>query len=344
MNINYNRYNINPIIDKVRDTVKTHELGEPGKYARWIRQNAAGSRNLGVNAYGCADAANILYTIGDFPSTEADRSGWIKNLQALQTPETGEFHEGTHFVLHTTAHCIAALELFDRKPLYELKFLIPYREKENLYKLLDELSWVKSPWNNSHIGAGIFVALVLSGEVDAEWKKWYFDWLYEQADPETGLWRKGCVRTPESAPIAHNMAGSFHYLFNHESEKMPLRYPKKMIDTCLDMFYAGKDVVTGCENLGNAINFMEVDWLFCLNRAFRQCGYKAQQVKQATAEFAKRYYDYLSSIDEKAHDSFNDLHMLFGAVCALAETAQSVYGIYEVKHPLRLVLDRRPFI
>jgi len=339
MNVNFNRYSLDPIIDKVRATLKTHELDEPGKYARWIWQNKEQSRDLGVNAYGCADALNILYTIGDFPSTEEERCGWIKNMQALQVPETGEFPEGTHFVLHTTAHCIAALELLDQKPLYPVKFVEKYLEKENLYHLLDHLDWLKSPWNNSHIGAGIYVSLVLSGMADSEWKKWYFDWLYQEADPETGMWRKGFVKAPGTAPFLWHMAGTFHYLFNHEYEKMPLRYPEKLVDSCLDIFYE-----TPPEDLGQNTGFLEIDWIYCINRAFRQCGHRASEVKQACADFARRLYEYLMSIDTATHDGFNDLHSLFGTVCALAELSQSVYGIYEVERPLRLVLDRRPFI
>ena len=120
-------------------------MGEPGKYRRWLWQDPEQTRNLGVNAYGCADAANILYTIGHFPAEPAIRQSWVKNLQALQRPDTGEFPEGTHFILHTTAHCTAALELFDQKPLYPPKFVEQYLEKEKLYELLDGLEWVKSP-------------------------------------------------------------------------------------------------------------------------------------------------------------------------------------------------------
>lgn len=344
MYILQNRYNLDPIIAKARTTVASHTLEEPGSYARWLWQNKEGTRELGKNAYGCADAANILYTIGDFPSSEAERRSWIKHLQSLQDKNTGEYHESTHFVLHTTAHCIAALELFDQKPLHALKFLAPFRQKEELYALLEGLSWIQSPWNNSHKGAGIFTALVLAGEADAQWKKWYFDWLWQEADPKTGLWRRGCTDAPGSAPLGHHMASTFHYLFNHESEKMPLRYPHKMVDTCLDIFHAGSSAVIGCENFNRRTGFMEIDWVYCLNRAFRQSGRKPAQVKEAVSQFAKILYEYLMDIEERTDEGFNDLHMLFGTLCALAETSQSVYGIYTASRPLRLVLDRRPFI
>ncbi|MDF3130566.1 hypothetical protein P0Y35_15265 [Kiritimatiellaeota bacterium B1221] len=46
---------------------------------------------------------------------------------------------------------------------------------------------------------------------------------------------------------------------------------------------------------------------------------------------------------EKA-DGLNDLHMLFGSLCALAELQASLPGVLTSSRPLKLVLDRRPFI
>lgn len=56
--------NIDGIINQVRVSIKRHEL-ENG-CARWLWQNKERNRDLGNNPYGCADAANLLYMIGDF--------------------------------------------------------------------------------------------------------------------------------------------------------------------------------------------------------------------------------------------------------------------------------------
>ena len=227
---------INPLIKNVKIAVASHEL-KTGAYSRWIQPDPSGktNRELGINEYGCADAANLLYTIGHFPQAPQERAQWIETLQSLQNPKTGLFTEATHHPIHTTAHCIAALELFDAVPIHPLSDLAPYKTKEGLYGLLEGLRWKDSPWDNSHQGAGIFAAMNLSGEATPQWNRWYFDWFWQEADPETGLWRKGCVTAGPARRFEH-MAGSFHYLFNHEYARMPLRYPEKMIDTCLDMY------------------------------------------------------------------------------------------------------------
>lgn len=328
---------IKNIICKIRKTVDTHRLENEGEYARWLWQDEEKSRKLGLNEYGCADAANILYTIGDFIREPEKRAEWIKVLRGLQDPKTGLYTEETHHFIHTTAHCIAALELFDALPEYPLYDLLKYKEKEKLYELLDGLDWDNNPWPQSHQGAGIYAAMTISETVDEQWKKWYFDWFWENADSETGFWKKGAAY---NVPLFNYMAGGFHYFFNHESARMPVRYPDKIIDSCLGM-YNNNEMR---DDFGKYVGFLEVDWVYCINRASRQTTYRFDECKETLRSFAKGYIEYLNDIDEKTHDLFNDLHMLFGATCALAELQQALPGEIISEKPLKLVLDRRPFI
>ena len=61
-------------------------------------------------------------------------------------------------------------------------------------------------------------------------------------------------------------------------------------------------------------------------------------------DYADKLISYLETVDENKDDGFNDLHALFGTVCALAELAQALPGQIISEKPLKLVLDRRPFI
>lgn len=344
---------ISGIVNKALYVVANHEIeGRPGAYRRWNSQNADGTRELGVNEYGCADAANILYMLGAFPSDDAARHCRVEALQAMQNPDTGMFVEATHHTIHTTAHCIAALELFDAKavhPLTELEYL---RDKEALESFLASLNWAGDPWMMSHRGAGLYAAMVLQGEVDRQWQGWYFDWLYENADPETGFWLKGAPQQ-RKVPLFHHLAGSFHYLFNHEYAHMPLRYPDKMIDTCLQIYHDIKNTAPAAgaahynnryEHLGRSVSFAEIDWVYCITRAGQQTDHRRDECFDTLREFAEGYVDYLDSLDADADDDLNDLHQLFGATCALAELQRSLRGELISERPLKLVLDRRPFI
>lgn len=327
------------LIARIKSTVQAHELEEEGVFCRWLWQDSEGQRDLGINPYGCADAVNILYTLCALPKNQEKRSALAQQLQRLQNPETGLFYESTHHPIHTTAHCIAALELLDAAPLYPLHALKPLLEKDALYDFLDRLDWLKNPWPQSHQSAGLYAALKLSGMSTPEWESWYFEWLWNEADPQTGLWRKGFV-TAGQAPMYHHMGGSFHLLFNHEYAKRPLRYPDKLIDTCLALYTQGQVP----ENFGRQLNFIEMDWIYCLSRASRQNPHRFWECREVLLHFADSYIEYLLALHPESDDGWNDLHMLFGAVCALAELQQTLYGHFPSQYPLRLVLDRRPFI
>lgn len=85
------KINLDPLIEKIRETVRAHALpNRPGAYTRFAE------RKQTPDEYGCADAANIRYTIGDFERNPALRAAAVAELQALQDPETGLFKEESH--------------------------------------------------------------------------------------------------------------------------------------------------------------------------------------------------------------------------------------------------------
>ena len=327
------RRNITPLIETVKKVVESHKLSK-GRYTRFRVSDS----NNQPDEYGCADAANLLYTIGAFPRDVEERKLWIETLQNMQSPETGLFQDETHCPFHTTAHCAAALENFDAPLKYKIADMEKYKSKEALYAFLESLDWEEA-WSNSHYGAGLYAALHIAGEATPEWEQWYFEWFWNQADPETGLWRNGYPDINQRRIYRH-MAGTFHYLFNHEHAKMPLHYPEKLIDTCLDM-YEKKHLPT---TFGRKASFIEVDWVFCVTRALRQCGHRYEECKNALLDFADGYLDFLMSVDPDSSDEFDDLHALFGAMCCVAELQQFLRGYIYTEKPLKLVLDRRPFI
>ena len=330
------RRNIDPLIEQIRKCIDRHYLGTPGAYTRYTVGERADGK---INEYGVADAANLLYTINDFRQAQADRAHWIKILQGMQDPETGMYHEATHHTIHTTAHCMAALELFDEKPLYPATYLSDCLTKEGLYhKLQTEIDFEEHPWRDSHIGAGLFVALTMTDMVDAQWKDWYFDWFWEYCSPVHGFAFYG---KEIKADAFRYMGGGFHYLFNHEAEHRPTRYPEKIIDWCIPM-------LRNHEKYGRAfmsmMGFLEMDLVYSVARAMRQTPHRFYEAKEALEIFAEKYLDMWFSLDYENNWSFNDLHCLFGSACCLAELQSALPGKLISSKPLRLVLDRRPFI
>lgn len=331
-------YDLQPIIDNVLKRIEMHKVGQ-GQYARWIWQNANGTRELGVNPYGCADAANILYMTGHFPRDTKERAACVSAMQEMQDPETGLFHEKTHHTLHTTAHVTAALELFDAAPKHRPLAVLPCLEKGGFERLMENLDW-KAPWAQSHRGAAVYVIANLCGEAAPAWNDAYFKWFWDNADPETGFWRKGDYQEETHAPLYEFMAGGFHYLFNHENAHRPVRYPERIIDSCIKM-YREKSLH---KVFARTAGFLEIDWIYCLTRACEQTHHRYDEVKAILREFTEEYMVFWNNVDWETNESVNDLHALFGSVCAFAELQRVLRGEFRSDKPLKLVLDRRPFI
>ena len=76
----------------------------------------------------------------------------------------------------------------------------------------------------------------------------------------------------------------------------------------------------------------------------RHSGHRFDEAKTALHDFALTYIDYLEHLDYETDDGFNDMHSLFGCICALAELQNALPGELVTNKPLKLVLDRRPFI
>ncbi len=328
---------LDPFLDRVRAIVARAALA-PGRYRRYVRITGE-DRDGAMNPYGCADAINLLATLGELPRDPSWRQAAAAALQDMQDDD-GLFREGTHHPIHCTAHCLAALFLVEAGARLPLTGLAPYATPEAIGGFLDQLDW-GNPWGASHQGAGIYAALLLAGEATPAWQEAYFAWLWDETDAATGFWRSGRVQ-----PLQHgghltrfpHLAGSFHYLFNHEHARRPLRHPEAWIDTCLAI--RREDPI----QLGRWVGFAEIDWVYCLTRAQRQTGHRWGEVRQALEEFAPGYVAMLLARDAGHDVDLNDLHKLFGAVCCLAELQAALPGRLRSAVPLHLVLDRRPFI
>lgn len=331
------RHDLTDFVDFLRVWLEDYRLDGVGSYTRHLHREGYDSTQ--VDAYGCADAANILYMLGSLPGGASDRASWIRSLQSFQEPETGIFTDGSHSTFHTTAHCIAALELFDARPLHPLTFLAGLQDHRRLRQFLEDLDWDR-PWPASHDAAGAASALAITGEVGPEWFEAYFDWFDAEVDTSTGLWRTGRMLPVDEYPgLFSNLGGSFHYHFVYDYLRQPWPAVDRLIDTSLTLLHdsAATFAVTD-------VGFKEIDLVFCLSRARRQTAYRFDDVGAALDLLVDRVVSVLDDPTYRSSTSFDDLHSTFGAVCALAELQRAVPGSIHTPVPLRLVLDRRPFI
>lgn len=89
---------------------------------------------------------------------------------------------------------------------------------------------------------------------------------------------------------------------------------------------------------------MEEDFVYTLTRACRQSSHRFEESRTVLRDFAVLYLDYLKGLNWETHDDINDLHRLFGVLCCVAELQTALPGFLITEKPLKLVLDRRPFI
>ena len=333
--------NVQPLVDRVIETVSRHALGN-GAYARYLWQDKEGGRNLAADPYGCADAANILYTVGALPTGE-EALAMVRAMQGLQDPESGLFQSmDAHHPIHTTAHVVAALELFDAKPLYPLRALEEYFTIPGMIGLLETMAPAENPWSISHQGAGIYAAGVITGSVTPEWENAYFDWFWKNADPITGISLKGALDRSKVTEHGYHryLYGWFHYLFNHEYAHRPFPHVEKTLNSLAVM---QRWNLFGAD-FGKYCDFRPIDVVYVSSRCMRKTPHRFAENMAFLDKFADEYLENLFALDPEKDDSMNDLHRLFGALCAVAELQSVLPGKLYTKKPLRLVLDRRPFI
>ncbi|WP_154792123.1 hypothetical protein [Occultella kanbiaonis] len=136
-----------------------------------------------------------------------------------------------------------------------------------------------------------------------------------------------------------NLGASFHYHFNYLSFRRAIPHPERVVDSCLQILREGA-VRIGLDD----VTFKEVDWAYCAHRSLRQSGHRRTEVTAGLRELAGRLYTRLNSPEYRASRTYDDLHLAFGALCAVAELQLALPGEIRTPRPLRLVLDRRPFI
>lgn len=322
--------NIDPIIEKTKIAISNHELPQRGYYKRYADGNS------GANEYGCADAANLLYTINAMPTDRTEKEAMVEALRSFQDKETGLFREPSHHPYHCTAHCLAALELFDAEPLYRVSEADRYENPASVRPFLASLGWDESA--AGHLGAGMFSIMFLTKRMSLDWQNEFFGYLDENIDMRYGVSMKGAVATGKKLRWQY-MGDWFHLMFCYHACHRAFPCTEQLIDYCIEDYE--NNIFP--ESFGKGQRFLDIDWTFAIYRAAVQSGYRLDKVKALLRDFAKKLTDYLanSPLDEP---QWKDMHLMFGSICGLAELQIALPGELLSTRPLRQVMDRRPFI
>lgn len=306
---------------------------EAGAYA-----SVPGSRT--IDLYGASDLACVLWSIRRLRPTDAGRRAWAEVFAGFADPLTGRYVEKgkpSHVDEHVTAYAIAAMELLDLE-VQTLRWADSFRSPRNATAFLDALDWRNHVYLESHRGAG--AAAIVANVPSLRTPSWFaafFAAIEAHLDPASGMFGDGKPPTGDLDQIG----GTFHYAFLYEWANRPLPHPEARIDAVLAL-----QREDGLWDPANPF-WLTLDGVYLLTRAVRRSGHRRAEVDAAV----RRSLDAVAllALDEEARPvtfgASMGSHTLVAVVSLLAE-AQQHLGADEVVSdlPLRLVLDRRPFI
>jgi len=306
----------------------------PGGAGRYPRQPGQSTPAL----YGVADMACTLYTINALHPSVTERAQWADAFELFQNPETGWFLEKDPKTLtpqHNTAFALAAMQLLDLIPRHQVKMGTEYFQ---IRTYLNSLNWRTGVYPDSHKGAGVGSIYALVPALHSpDWFAEYFATCDKLFDPKNGLMGRD---KPAEGDI-DQVGGTFHYSFLYQFFNREMLYPEKRIDTVL-----GLHRPDGYWSPSNHL-WMTLDAIYLMTRTLRYCPHRFEDVRASvrqTLQVLQR--DVFSPEGRKETFSKVDgVHSLTAAISIVAE-AQQFLGAREVitDWPLKLVLDRRPFI
>ena len=93
----------------------------------------------------------------------------------------------------------------------------------------------------------------------------------------------------KSDRIPEYMAGGFHYMFVHESEHRPYRYPEKIIDFCCDLLDNEEINWWFCKTW----TFIDIDIVYSLTRASRQTPHRFWEIRERLEKYAEKYLEFM---------------------------------------------------
>jgi hypothetical protein len=306
----------------------------PGGAGRYPRQPGQTSPAL----YGVSDMACSLYTIGALHPSAKERSEWASAFALFQNPSTGWFLEKDPKTLspqHNTAFALGAMQLLDLDSPVPVVMESQYAD---IRSYLNSLNWRTGVYQESHKGAGIGSIYALVPALrSTKWFAEYFETCDALFDPNNGMMGTEKVHNGDIDQIG----GTFHYSFLYQYFNRQMPYPEKRIDAILglqrpDGYWSGENHL-----------WMTLDAIYLMTRTLRYAPHRYDDVCTSVRHIMKVLQQDVYSAEgrKKVFSATGGVHSLTAATNIAAE-AQQFLGSKEVitDWPLKLVLDRRPFI
>lgn len=301
--------------------------------------------------YGMIDAVYILYTIGELEnlSNEDSRSQWAEKILACQD-EDGWFTKENlrgHPKEHATAYALGALKLLEItekekhiekiKPVNGIKTLL--RDHDSFSRWICSLDFrlnIRSIarknlgwhyiWRGSHVGGGVAAIIGMADRLISDWWEnqttsvsdwfsWYFDWLNQTINPNTGLWQMAFWNSVYKIATVMEMGGAVHFYWIYSRMNQPYPFPRQLIETVISL--------QRTDGLYKDHPYcIDLDANFCIIRAFLQLSSEQQStiITSVHQSINKNYEQIVHTFTQTPLKKiYKDSHGLPGALAALVE-------------------------
>jgi hypothetical protein len=316
--------------------------GPPGAYAR--RPGASA-----VALYGSADVACILYTLDRLdPAPDVTRQ-WLDVLSSFQDPVSGFFVDRSAALstAHNTGFVIGAMQLLDPElrngvlPRSPLRFAELVLEPADADRFAASLDWRNDCYEAGENLIGHASSFFnVAGVVPGAWFEWLVDYVeHGKLDETNGM--VGVGKPPGGDD--DQIGGTCHFDFFWAALKRELPFAPARAKALLGLQQP--------DGLWSDYNpwWLTFDAFYMLNRTLASLSGGLAADVRAAVERAVSVLATRSSQPALRHSDFVDpwlgAHTVTGALSAFA-CAQQILGPDRVitDRPLRLVLDRRPYI
>lgn len=343
--VNNKRWDIRPFLNWVHDEFLPSAKVGPGPadygQAPYAKRPAL---------YGTADAACILYTLEKLDTSDPSvRKAWLGALASYQDPRSGFFVDDTASLpkAHNTGFAVAAMNLFDEHltqgllPNHLFTFADLVRDTDHAELFANSLDWRSNSYESSEILTGLASTFHnVAGVVPSGW----FTWLVKHTEKTWLSPDNGMVGLDKpKAGDRDQIGGTFHFDFLWASMGKTLPHSEARAQSLL-----GLQQDNGLWDQNNPW-WLTFDAVYMLGRALPHLPATTADnvrtsIERAVTTLATRADDKHARERDFEH-AWLGVHMLTGAVSFFAY-AQQLLGAETMitEQPLRLVLDRRPYI
>lgn len=281
--LTWSKEGVDLLLASIGRFVQSRSTGRTGEYTMCSGGHAT--------LYASCFAAMTLDYIGELASLPpVEKQAWIQYLQGWQDPESGLFvgpelmpqdvmgsklHWDYH-TMHLTVHVLPALHALGGTPSHPLTFAQRFLHLPYLKGWLDRRDW-RDAWRegNNLLFVGQLLVHLAEMEGCSEAKTalhYFFDWLDEKQEPETGVWG-----TKSGSLLSYAVYGAYHQLLVYCYAGRPIQYAERIIDSVLSLQHPDG----GFDPNGGGGACQDVDCADILVKLGVDLGYRQDDIRRA---------------------------------------------------------------